>query len=79
MPALDATSASPYTSRLRSFNDVNSPTGTADTVGLVTQFNPTPEPSALALCVCGMALLGLRQIFLRIPRRGAEHSVPAHD
>src|SRR6266851_4615700 len=49
MPAIDATSNSAFTSRVRSFNDVSSATGTADTLGLVTQFSTpqgTPEPSA---------------------------------
>jgi hypothetical protein len=70
LAALDANFNSDFTSRVRSFNDVNSLTGTADTVGLVTQFSTplgTPEPSALTLCACGIALLGLR----RLSRRGA--------
>jgi hypothetical protein len=75
MPALDATEDSDFTSRVRSFNDVNSLTGTPDTIGLVTEFNSvqaTPEPSALVLCACGIGLLGLRKIFLRMPMRNAK-------
>jgi hypothetical protein len=68
LAALDATDASAFTSRVRSFNDVASLTGTADTIGLVTQFSTpsgVPEPSALTLCAGGIALLGLRLLFRR--------------
>jgi hypothetical protein len=68
MPALDATTDSPFTSRVRSFNDVNTLTGTADIFGLVTEFSTPagiPEPSALTLCAGGIALLGLRRLFQR--------------
>lgn len=69
IPALDATSGSPFTSRVRSFNDVNSAAGTADPIGLVTQFNTpagVPEPSALTLCACGLGLLGVRRLLALI-------------
>src|SRR5579864_4363053 len=68
LAALDATNGSAFTSRVRSFNDVNAAVGTADTIGLVTQFSTpqgTPEPSALLLCACGMALLGFRRLSRR--------------
>jgi len=71
LAALDATNGSDFTSRVRSFNDVNALTGTADTLGLVTQFSTpqgTPEPSALLLCACGMALLGLHRLSRRALR-----------
>jgi hypothetical protein len=68
LAALDATSDSAFTSRVRSFNDVASLTGTADTFGLVTQFSTPsgiPEPSALTLCAGGLALLGFRRLSRR--------------